>query len=244
MEWTADGIILGARPFGEADSLLEIFTRDIGRAAGLVHGGSSSKKRAHLQPGTLVRVTWRARLSEQLGHFYPIEPLDAGAAASLSDRLSLSALSAALSMVRSTTAERQPYPALYDVLRLVLQSTTQPDVWPALFVRWEAGLLAELGYGLDLSTCAATGVTDNLVYVSPRSGRAVCEESGAPYHDKMLKLPAFLKDTQAPLSPGDVGAGFALTGFFLDRRVFALADKTMPEARTRMIELLGAAGRL
>jgi len=244
MEWTADGIILGARPFGEADALLEIFTREMGRAAGLVHGGSSSKKRAHLQPGTLVRVTWRARLAEQLGHFYPIEPLDAGPAASLSDRLSLAALSAALSMVRSTTPEHHPYPALYDVLRLVLQSTTQPDVWPALFVRWEAGLLAELGYGLDLSTCAATGVKENLVYVSPRSGRAVCEESGAPYHDKMLKLPAFLKDTRSPVRPGDVGAGFALTGFFLDRRLFALANETMPEARTRMIELLGAAGRL
>jgi len=244
MEWTADGIILGARPFGEADALLEIFTRETGRAAGLVHGGASSKKRGSLQPGTLVRATWRARLAEQLGHFYPIEPLDSGAAASLGDRLSLSAVTAALAMVRATTPEHHPYPALYDVLRLVLQNTTQPDVWPALFVRWEAGLLAELGYGLDLSTCAATGTRDNLVYVSPRSGRAVSEEAGAPYHDKMLRLPAFLKDPQAPVGPGDVGAGFALTGFFLDRRLFAIANKTMPEARSRMIELLGAAGRL
>jgi DNA repair protein RecO (recombination protein O) len=183
MEWTADGVILGARPFGEADALLDLFTRDMGRTAGLVHGGSSSKKRSHLQPGTLVRVTWRARLAEQLGHFYPIEPLDAGAAASLNDRLSLSAVTAALSMVRASTPEHHPYPALYDVLRLVLQATTQPDVWPALFVRWEAGLLAELGYGLDLSVCAATGTRDNLIYVSPRSGRAVSEAAGAPYHD-------------------------------------------------------------
>ncbi|MET0546338.1 MAG: DNA repair protein RecO [Caulobacterales bacterium] len=244
MEWTADGIILAARPFGEADALLELFTRDHGRHAGLVHGGASSKKRSHLQPGTLVKVTWRARLAEQLGHFYPIETLDAGAAASLGDRLSLSAVTAALSMVRTATPEHQQYPALYDVLRLILQATTQPDVWPALFVRWEAGLLAELGYGLDLSTCAATGQRDNLVYVSPRSGRAVSEAAGAPYHDKMLKLPAFLRDSSAPVGPGDVGAGFALTGFFLDRRLFAVSHKALPEARSRMIELLGAAGRL
>jgi DNA repair protein RecO (recombination protein O) len=244
VEWTADGVILGLRPFGESDALLEVFTREKGRASGLVHGGSSSKKRASLQPGTGVRVTWRARLADQLGHFYPVEALDAGAAAALGDRLSLSAVAAALSMVRNATPEHMAYPALYDVLRMVLTSVPQPDVWPALFVRWEAGLLAELGYGLDLSTCAATGVTENLTFVSPRSGRAVSAEAGAPYQEKMLKLPAFLRDPSAPVGPGDVGAGFALTGFFLDRRLFAMANKPLPEARGRMIELLGAAGRL
>ena len=134
--------------------------------------------------------------------------------------------------------ERDPHPELYATTLHLLRSFNEPDIWPTLLVHWEFQLLAELGFGLDLSECAATGTAEELVYVSPRSGRAVSREAGAPYGDKLLPLPAFLLDATAPLGPADIAAGFALTGFFLERDVLEPHGLKLPPARERLLDLL------
>jgi DNA repair protein RecO (recombination protein O) len=117
-------------------------------------------------------------------------------------------------------------------------------VWPALYARFELGLLTALGYGLDLSRCAVTGEKGNLAWVSPRTGRAAAYEAGLPHADVLLRLPPFLVDADAELKSGDVADAFALTGYFLERRLFDQKGEGMPEARRRLIERLGFAGRL
>ena len=146
--------------------------------------------------------------------------------------------------MRSAVAERQAYPQLYDGLIVLLEAMGHSEIWPALYVRFELGLLAALGYGLDLSLCAVTGETEGLAWVSPRTGRAATAEAGAPHADVLLKLPAFLTDPSAPVAEGDIAHAFALSGYFLERRVFEQKGEGMPDARRRLIERLGFAGRL
>lgn len=244
MEWNDDGFVLGAKPFGETAALAEIFTRHHGRAAALVHGGASRRIKPTLQPGNAVSVTWKARTGEQLGFFAPLDLVEPHAARVMHDAAALTALTAAIALVRRATAERQAFPSLFEGLGVLINGLDLGDVWPALYVRFELGLLSEIGYGLDLSRCAMTGVTDDLAWVSPKSGRAASASAGAPYSDKLLALPAFLVDPAAPIAPGDVADAFALTGFFLDRAVFDPQGQAMPDARRRLIELLGHAGRL
>jgi len=142
------------------------------------------------------------------------------------------------------TPERQAYPQLYDALIVLIEAMPQNEIWPAIYARFELGLLAALGYGLDLTRCAVTGETDNLRWVSPRTGRAATADAGAPHAELLLKLPPFLTDPEAELVSGDVADAFALAGYFLDRRLFDVKGEGMPEARRRLIERLGFAGRL
>lgn len=245
MEWTDDAVVLGLKAFGENDALLEVFTRDHGRTAGLVYGGAGRKKQ-HLQPGSSLRATWKARLETQLGFFSGLETTTSRAAFALADPLALAGLSAALALVRAATPERVAFPRLYDGLCVVLDALGEPDVWPALYVRFELGTLAELGYGLDVESCAVTGASGpnaHLSHVSPRTGRAVSAEAAAPYVDKLLILPAFLV-RPGPVDPADLAAGFTLSGHFLERRLFAAVNQPAPEARARLIDLLARAGRL
>lgn len=238
MDWSDEGIFLSAKPLGEASAVAELFTLGHGRHLGLVRGGRSRRLRPLLQPGNLLGVTWRARLSEHLGGFN-VELLEALAARVLDDKLALAAIGS-LTGLAKLLPERDPHPALYDAALQVLRSLEAPSVWPALLVRWEFQLLQDLGFGLDLTECAVTGVGSDLVYVSPRSGCAVSRDAGAPYRDKLLELPAFLLDETAPASGGDVVAGFALTGFFLERDVLGPHGLTLPQARERLIALLAA----
>ncbi|KAA5804875.1 DNA repair protein RecO [Alkalicaulis satelles] len=242
MEWTASGRILAVRPHGETSAVVEVLTTEHGRHAGLVRGGRSRALRPVLQPGNKVRAVWRARLEEHLGAL-TIEPEELSAGAIMEDALALSGLNALCAMASLCLPEREPHPNVAGAFELVAEQLSEPDVWPALYVRWELGVLADLGYGLDLRRCAATGATENLVYVSPKSGRAVSAEGGAPWKDKMLALPGFLTGSGA-LAPGDIAAGLRLSAHFLDRRVLWPADKRLPDARARMIERLEAAGRL
>jgi DNA repair protein RecO (recombination protein O) len=244
MEWSDDAIVLGARPFGESGAIAELFTRTHGRAGGMVHGGVSRRTRPVLQAGNLVRATWKARTGDQLGFFSPLELAEPYAAKVMDDAVALAGLSAAVALLRAGTAERNPYPAVYDALTLLIESMTDAAFWPALYARFELGLLAELGYGLDLGACALTGARADLAYVSPRSGRAASREAGAPFADKLLRLPPFLTDAAAPVEEGDVADALALAGFFLERRLFDPQGLGMPEARRRLIERLGMAGRL
>ncbi|MBS0386682.1 MAG: DNA repair protein RecO [Proteobacteria bacterium] len=242
MQWVDDAIVLGARPFGEGKLVAEVFARGHGRFGGVVHAGR--KTLPIVQSGNVVHAGWKARLAEQLGFFQPLELVEPHATRLLDDPMALAGLSSAVALIRSTTPERHAYPQLYDALMVLIEAMPQDEVWPALYARFELGLLAALGYGLDLSRCAVTGETENLGWVSPRTGRAATVEAGAPHADVLLKLPAFLVDPDAELAEGDVAHAFALSGFFLERRLFDVKGEGMPEQRRRLIERLGFAGRL
>jgi DNA repair protein RecO (recombination protein O) len=242
MEWVDHAVVLGARHFGEGKLVAEVFAREHGRYGGVVHAGRKSQP--ILQSGNLVHAGWKARLSEQLGFFQPLELVEPHATRLLDDAIALAGLSSAVALIRGATPERQAYPQLYDALIVLIEAMPQNEIWPAIYTRFELGLLQALGYGLDLSRCAVTGETANLAWVSPRTGRAATAEAGAPHADVLLKLPAFLIDADAELKEGDVAHAFALSGYFLERRLFEQKGEGMPEARRRLIERLGFARRL
>ncbi len=239
MKWQADGYILSVRPHGETSAIINVLTKNQGRHAGLVRGGRSRRMRPVLQPGNQVHVAWNARLSEHLGTF-TVEALDARAALLMEERLSLAALNAVCVLSMEALPEREPHPKLYDVFEILLAELHDMHIWPALYVRFEIGLLQALGYGLDLSACAATGAKEKLTHVSPRSGRAVCAGAAEPYLDKLLPLPPFLRG-QNQVGDGDLMDGLALSEFFLKTRIFHNQNKDLPETRARMVEILGTA---
>lgn len=237
MQWSDEGIILSVRPHGETAAVAEIFTRAHGRHLGLVHGGRSRKLRPVLQTGNHVDATWKARLAEHLGQV-SVELRKGYAAQAMEDPLALAGLTSLCSLAR-LLPERDPHPALFEVALFVLGYLDEPEVWPALMVRWEIALLDELGFGLDLTACAATGSNDNLVYVSPKSGRSVSASAGADYKDRLLALPAFLcKGRQGTPTLDDVVAGLTLTGHFLETRVLIPREQQMPVTRLRFKDLM------
>ena len=237
MEWQDDAIVIGVRRLGEADVILEAMTRAHGRHLGVVRGGRSRRLQPALQAGNAVSLSWRARLDEQLGHF-AVEPMRMRAAAFMGQRRTLYALTTIAALVR-LLPERDPHPSLFDALEIILNTMDQDDLAAPLLVRFEVALLAELGFGLDLTECAATGAKDRLVYVSPKSGRAVCEEAGEPYRERLFKLPAFLLDQANVGLPqeSDVADGLALTGYFLERHLFGARNLPLPEAREALSTL-------
>jgi DNA repair protein RecO (recombination protein O) len=233
MEWRDEGVVVSVRAHGETSAIAEILTADHGRWSGMVKGGRSRQQRPVLQPGNLVMVTWRARLEDHLGLFQ-LEPLSLKAGFILSHPLKLAGLSTLMALAQMLP-EREPHPRMYQAAHVVLAAMEDDSVWPALLVRWEMGLLDELGFGLDLSRCAATGQAEDLGYVSPKSGRAVSREAGRPYHEKLFQLPAFLNGGEAGTAD-DVIEGFKLTGFFLERHVFNPRQVAMPAARDWLCE--------
>ncbi len=241
MEWSEEGIILATRPHGEAAAIIDVLTRGHGRHAGLVRGGNARRLRSVIEPGNQVHVRWRARLADHLGTF-TVEPVFNRAAALIGDPLKLAGLTSACALAQLSLPERAPHPAVYDSLGLLLDMMAGLDEWGALLVRWELGLLETLGFGLDLSKCAATGSPEALVYVSPRTGRAVSRTAGEPYQDRLLPLPPFLLGAQMAAEPPtrrEVDDGLALTGFFLSRYLLEPQGKKMPPARYRLRERLG-----
>jgi DNA repair protein RecO (recombination protein O) len=230
MEWTDEAIVLSVRPHGETAAVTELFTRAHGRHLALIHGGRSRKLRPVLQTGNHVDATWKARLSEHLGHA-TVELRKGYAAACMDNAAALAGLTSLCTLSR-LLPERDPHPALFEITLFVLSFLDDVSVWPALMVRWELALLEELGFGLDLSACASTGSNDQLIYVSPKSGRAVSASAGEPYRDRMLPLPGFLsKSGDRSATKQDVLSGFQLTGYFLENRVLAPRGQTLPLAR-------------
>lgn len=237
MEWREKAIILGAKRHGETSAIVEVLTHDHGRHAGLVRSGRSKRMRPILQQGNIVEVTWRARLEEHLGSF-TIESVNLNAALVMDAPIRLAGLTT-LTALCSLLPEREPHSDIYDATRLILSNIENDDIWPALLVRWEAGLLDCLGFGLDLSQCAATGQTTDLIYVSPKSGRAVSASAGEPYKTRLLPLPRFfLGSMQA--NDKDLIDGFGLTGFFLNRHLSAPRGIELPDSRERLIKYLKA----
>ena len=236
MEWRDEGVILSVRRHGETSAIAEILTAGHGRVLGLVRGGRSRQQRPVLQAGNAVQVVWRARLEEQLGTFV-LEPLDLKAGAIMEEPFRLAGL-ATLSALAQLLPEREPHPRVYEALRIVLDAIDNDTVWPALLVRWELGLLDELGFGLDLSKCGASGSREHLVYVSPKSGKAVSAEAGEPFRDRLFALPAFLRESGAAAPGRDVIDGLKLAAYFLDRHLFEPRGVTFPEQQDWIIRVL------
>ena len=243
MEFEDDAYVLAARAHGETGAIVEILTAAYGRYAAHVAGGASRKMKPFLQPGARVIARYRARMSDQLGSA-TLEPVGEGPSALFDDPLALAGLAAAAAVANGALPEREPHPGAFLAFEALTGALANPDVWPAVFVRFEAGLLQDLGFGLDFSKCAATGTTDDLIYVSPRTGRAVSRDAGEPYKDRLLALPPFMLASQTGLAPGDVAAGFDLTGHFLEAFIFNPLNRPLPPARVWLLERLREAQRL
>ncbi len=243
MEWEDEAYVLAARLHGETGAIVDLLTERHGRFAAHVAGGASRKMKPFLQPGSKVIARYRARVSEQLGAA-SLEPMGQGISGLFDDGLALAGLAAAAALVAQALPEREPHPGAFHALEALIAALEHPSVWPAVYVRFEAGLLEDLGFGLDLSKCAATGSLDDLVWVSPRTGRAVSRAAGEPYRDKLLALPPFMLSAQGGLAEGDVGDGLDLTGHFLESFVFGPLNRPLPPARVWLLDRLREAGRL
>ena len=231
MQWTGEGLIIGVRRHGETSVIAEVMVEGRGRCLGLVRGGRSSRLAATLQPGNIVQLTWRARLEEHLGTFV-IELVEARAADLIADRLRLYA-SQLLSDHLRLLPERDPHDRLLAMAEAATVET-EPLALGARLARFEFALLDDLGFGLDLSACAATGVTNDLTHVSPKTGRAVSRAAAQPYLERLLELPRFLGTAEAPDAAAIVSA-FRLTGHFLDRHVWSARPTEPPATREAMV---------
>ncbi len=238
MEWEAPAIVLDARPFGEGDAVVTLMTEAHGLHRGLVRGGNSRAGASTWQPGNLVLVRWVARLTDQLGNFTG-ELVHAGAAMAMDDALALAMLSSLCAVAEGALPEREPHARVFQLLlalvpRMPLGSVMLPDV-----VRWEAALLSDLGYGLDLSACAMTGEVANLAFVSPRTGRAVTAAVSAAWRHRLLRLPGFLTGTDGS-DAADWRDGLRLTGHFLERDAFGHQNRDLPQARRMLYDRVAA----
>ena len=233
MQWTDEGIVLGVRRLGESGVILELMTQERGRHLGLVRGGTGARLRGVLQPGNSLRATWRARLDDHLGH-YLVEGINLRVADILTTAHAVHGVTHLAALCR-LLAEREPHAGIHATLEQILDALDDPAVVGPMVARFELAFLAELGFGLDLSSCAATGAKDDLIYVSPRSGRAVSGAAGEAYREKLLRLPSFLRTAAEPASAADLADAFALTSFFLDRHAFAPRGLALPDARARFV---------
>ncbi len=239
MEWADEGFVLATRRHGESALVVHLLTRAHGRHAGLVRGGQGRRTRTVFQIGNRLSLTWKARLAEHLGALTG-ELLHGHAARFIEDPPRLACLSATAAMAEAALPEREPHPRIFDGFASLCVALERDEGWARGYIEWELALLAELGFGLDLSRCAATGRTDELTFVSPKSGQAVSAEAGAPYREKLLRLPPFLLPNAHESRPEarDLLDGLALTGFFLDHRVFAPHGRKLPAARGRFVDVL------
>lgn len=235
MEWRDQGILLSMRRHGESSAIIDVFTAEHGRHAGVVRGGASRKMVPILQPGAQLDVAWRARLEEHIGS-YNVEPLRARSGHILSDRLALSGLNAVTSLLSFALPERDPQPTIYRRTLGLLDMLGEPEIWPLAYLRWEVGLLEELGFGMDLSSCAVTGATEGLIYVSPKSGRAVSRQGAGDWSNRLLPLPpVLLRQGDAP--DHEIAQALETTGFFLSEHLAPMMrDQPLPEARARFVD--------
>ena len=237
MEWRDHGILLSMRRHGESSAIIDVFTEEHGRHAGVVRGGASRRMAPVLQPGAQLDVTWRARLEDHLGSYHA-EPLRSRAAAALSGRLALAGLNAVTALLAFCLPEREPHPDLYMRSERLLDLLEHEDLWPLAYLQWELALLEEVGFGLDLSACAVTGRLAGLAFVSPKTGRAVSREGAGEWADRLLPLPPVL------LGQGDAGdteilQALRTTGYFMETHLApSLGSHPLPEARGRLMDLL------
>ncbi|GAJ29033.1 DNA repair protein RecO [Acidomonas methanolica] len=239
MEWDAPAVVLSVRPYGEADAIIRLFSEEHGVVAGLARGGASRRQVALWQPGNIVLARHRARLPGQLGSV-TAEPVQDVAVRLLDHPLSLTLLASIAELADGALPDHEAYPALFAALvRLLIAIAVLPDDPPvAMAVRWECMLLAALGYGLRLDSCAVSGVTDDLIYVSPRSGHAVSRAAAGEWAERLLPLPAFLRDAAQDGTAEEWVAGLRMTGYFLGRHLFGVRHLPLPQARERLVSQL------
>lgn len=240
MEWDAPAVVLSARAHGEADALVTVATEAHGVHRGLARGGASRARAPLWQPGNLVQARWGARLADQLGTM-TAELVHPGAALAMDDPLALAILSSACAVAEGALPEREPHPRVFaGLVRLIADLGRGADALAEL-VRWEAVLLTELGYGLDLSACAVTGEVSGLAWVSPRTGRAVSDAAAGVWRERLLRLPGFLAGANAA-GPQDWRDGLKLTGHFLERDAFGHQHRLLPQARHMLYDRVLALG--
>ena len=238
MEWEAPAIVLDVRPYGEGDAVATLLTGAEGAYRGLARGGLSRGRAADWQKGNLVQARWVARLADQLGSFTG-ELVYPGAALAMDNPLALAMLRAACAVAEGALAEREPHPRVFEWLLRLIQGLGEPETLMPDFVRWEAVLLADLGYGLDLAACAVTGATAGFAFVSPKTGRAVTEAGAGAWASHLLPLPAFLF-SEAGASPAEWLSGLRLTGHFLARDAFGHHHRPLPSARQMLYDRVAA----
>ncbi len=237
IEWRDEGILLAARPFGETSVIAEIFTSAQGRCAGVVRGGASRKLAPVLQPGVQLQADWKARLSEHLGSF-TVELIRSRSATAMSNRLALAGLNAVCGLLSVVLPEREPHPKLYQSSEQLLDLLSNLDVWPLAYLQWEVELLSDLGFALDLKSCAVSGATQDLCYISPKTGRAVARTEAGEWADRLLPLPPVLAG-EGDAETNDILQALDVTGYFIEKKLLtALGDVKMPIARDRLIDAL------
>lgn len=235
MEWRDEGILLSTRRHGETSAIIEVFTPEHGRHAGVVRGGTSRKIAPVLQPGAQLDVTWRARLEDHIGSFH-VEPVRSRAAVALGDRLALAGLNAVTTLLAFCLPEREPHKRLYLQSEQLLDLLEATELWPLAYLRWEIRLLAEMGYALDLEVCAVTGQKHDLAYVSPKSGRAVSRGAAGEWAERLLPLPEVLRGAGAA-DDDEIAQALVTTGHFLSAHLARdLGNKPLPEARARFVD--------
>ena len=238
MEWRDQGILLSNRTHGESSAIIEVFTPDRGRHAGVVRGGTSRKLAPVLQPGAQLDLTWRARLEDHIGTF-TVEPLRSRAAASMGDRLSLAGLNTVTALLLFCLPEREAHTRLYEKTEQLLDLLGQSEIWPLAYLSWEMTLLDDMGFGLDLSTCAVMGHQANdLSFVSPRTGRAVSRAGAGEWADKLLPLPPCLLG-EGPAPDAELIEALWVTGHFLHNHLAPeMGNTPLPGARQRFMDRL------
>ena len=235
MEWRDQGILLSSRRHGETSVIIEVFTPEHGRHAGVVRGGTSRKIAPILQPGAQLDLMWRARLEDHIGAF-TVEPVRSRAAVAMSGRLALAGLNAVTGLISFCLPEREVHLPLYLRTEALLDLLGNDVLWPLAYLRWELSLLEELGYGLELDVCAVTGATDGLAYVSPKSGRAVSRAGAGEWAERLLPLPDVLRGVGAA-DNAQIALAFRTTGYFLTEHLAVdLGSKSLPAARARFVE--------
>ncbi len=237
MEWRAQGTLLGVRKHGENAVIIDVFTAEHGRHAGVVRGGTSRRLAPAMQPGARLDLAWRARLAEHLGSFN-VELSRSRSAVLFSDRTALAALNAMTALLLFALPEREPHPRLHARTEAMLDLLGRADAWPVAYLQWELALLEAMGFGLDLTACAVTGSPEDLVYVSPRSGRAVSADGAGDWADRLLPLPPELLGVVTPDLAG-IGNGLKTTGYFLEHGLaHSQGDRPLPGARARLVDRL------
>jgi DNA repair protein RecO (recombination protein O) len=234
MEWRGTAILLNVRRHGETSAIIEVFSEEKGRHAGIVRGGTSRKVAPILQPGAQLDVAWRARLEDHIGAF-TVEPVRSRAALVMSDRLALAGLNAVTGLLSFCLPEREAHAALYRRTEQLLDLLGQNEVWPLAYLRWEVAFLEDMGFGLDLSECAVTGATDDLIYVSPKTGRAVSKAGAGIWAERLLPLPDVLRgEGDAP--DAEIVQALETTGYFLSAHLAPdLGTRPLPDARQRFV---------
>ena len=237
IEWDDEGAVLAVRKYGETSVIADIFTSKHGRHAGIVRGGIGRKLRPALQPGSQISISWRARLEDQLGTF-TIEPLRSRSAAAMGDKLALAGLNAVTALLATTLPERDPHPALYAKTIQLLDLLGHSSIWPLAYLNWEMALLDDMGFGLELGACAVSGANDRLIYISPKSGRAVAESAAGAWADRMLPLPDVMRG-EGDATNTEIARALGTTGHFVENRLYrSLGGPKVPAARARLIDVL------